>query len=47
MQDLINFITGGSTEFTPQTIVGLIVFTLIFEGIMLLISQLVTLARRH
>lgn len=46
MQELINFITSGSTDFTPQTIVGLIVFTLIFDGIMALLSQIVSTTRR-
>lgn len=46
MQDLINFITGGSTDFTIQAIVGLFVFTLIYEGIMLLLSQIVSTTRR-
>ena len=30
MNDLIMFITNGSTEFTPAVMVGLIVFCMIF-----------------
>lgn len=33
MQGLIEFITGGVTEFTPQTIVGVIVFVMIVDCI--------------
>lgn len=33
MENIINFITNGSSEFTPQVVVGLIVFCLILECI--------------
>lgn len=45
MQNLIDFITGGVTEFTPQTIVGIIVFVLIFDGIMGVVSECVGISK--
>ena len=33
MDNIIDFITNGSTEFTPQVLVSLIVFCLILECI--------------
>ena len=33
MPDLINFITQGVNEFTPATVCGLMVFSMIFEGL--------------
>ena len=41
MNDIINFITNGSTEFTPDVIVGLIVFCMIFDSLMMVIGNLV------
>lgn len=41
MNDIINFITNGSTEFTPAVIVGLIVFCMIFDSLMMVIGNLV------
>lgn len=40
MQTLINFITNGSAEFTPQVMVGLIVFVLILDGLCMLIGSI-------
>ena len=39
MNDLIMFITSGSTEFTPTVMVGLIVFCMIFDGICSLVGS--------
>ena len=33
MENIIQFITNGSTEFTPHTLIGLVVFCLIIECI--------------
>ena len=33
MENIIQFITNGSTEFTPQILIGLVVFCLIIECI--------------
>lgn len=33
MENIIQFITNGSTEFTPQVLCGLIVFCMIIECI--------------
>lgn len=41
MNDIINFITNGSTEFTPDVVVGLIVFCMIFDSLMMVIGNLV------
>lgn len=46
MQNLIDFITGGSLEFTPAVMVGIIVFCIIFNGICMLIGNLVGGAKK-
>lgn len=46
MNELIQFITGGSTEFTPAVMVGLIVFCMICDGFFTLISSMVKGVRR-
>ncbi len=33
MEEIIQFITGGSDSFTPSVMVGLIVFCIIFDGL--------------
>lgn len=33
MENLVNLITNGSTEFTPQVMIGLIAFCLVLETI--------------
>lgn len=46
MENLINMITGGSTEFTPSVLVGIITFCIIWEGICRLVQSLVQGVRR-
>lgn len=41
MNNLIELITQGSTEFEPSVIVGLIVFCMMFDGMMMLFGNLV------
>lgn len=45
MQNLINFITGGASDFTPQAIVGVVVFVVIFEGIIGLLSAILSTSK--
>lgn len=40
MNDLIMFITNGATEFTPEVIVRLIVFCIMFDGLMMTIAAM-------
>ena len=40
MNDLIMFITNGATEFTPEVMVRLIVFCIMFDGLMMSISAM-------
>lgn len=40
MNDIIQFITNGSKEFTPDVLVGLIVFCIIFDSLMMIIGNL-------
>ncbi len=40
MNDIINFITNGSQEFTPNVVVGLIVFCMIFDSFMMVVGNL-------
>lgn len=46
MNDIIQIITGGSKEFTPDVIVGLIVFCIIFDGFMMLVGNFVKGGKR-
>ena len=46
MNDLINYITNGATEFTPDVMVGLIVFVVMFDGICSLIGAMLKGVRR-
>lgn len=39
MQEIINYITGGATEFTPSVMVGLIVFCMITDSLFMLIGS--------
>ena len=41
MENLINFITGGTEIFTPSVIVGLIVFMLILDALTMLLAAFV------
>lgn len=41
MNDLINFVTQGNTEWQPSVVVGLIVFCMIFDSLMMLLGNLV------
>lgn len=45
MDNIINFITNGSAEFTPQVIVGLIVFCLIIESIGSIVYNILKIGR--
>lgn len=45
MPDLINFITQGVNEFTPATVCGLMVFSMIFEGLFMTIGNIVSIGR--
>ena len=46
MNDLIQFIVGDADVFTPASVVGLIVFSCIFDGICLLVATLLGSVRR-
>ena len=46
MSDLIQYITGGSTEFTPAVLVGLIVFLCIFDGLCGLVGAIIKGVKR-
>ena len=41
MNDLIMFITNGATEFTPEVMVRLIVFCIMFDGLMMLLGAMI------
>ena len=45
MENIINFITNGSTEYTPQVIVALIVFCLILESIGTIVYNILKIGR--
>lgn len=45
MENIINYICNGSNEFTPEVIVGLIVFTLVLETISSIVSNCLKLGR--
>ncbi len=40
MENLINFIIGESTTFEPKTVVGIIVFVIIFDGLAFMVSAI-------
>ena len=46
MQEIINYITGGSTEFTPSVMVGLIVFCMITDSLFMMIGNILRGARK-
>lgn len=46
MENLINYVTGGSETFTPSVIVGLIVFTMITESLCMLIGSVLRGVKR-
>lgn len=46
MENLVNLITNGSTEFTPQVMVGLIAFCLVLETIGSIAGNLVRFGGR-
>lgn len=46
MNDIIQYITNGSSEFTPSVLVSLIVFLCIFDGLCGLIGNVVKGVRR-
>lgn len=45
MDNIINFITNGSTDFSPQVVVGLIVFCLILESIGAIVYNILKISR--
>lgn len=45
MENIINYICNGSNEFTPQVVVGLIVFTLVLECISSIASNCLKVGR--
>ncbi len=46
MNDLINFITQGSETFTPSVIVGIIVFCMIFDSLMMVLGNAIKGVRK-
>lgn len=46
MQTLIEMITGGAAEFTPQTIVGVIVFVMILDCIGSIAFSILSVGRK-
>lgn len=46
MNDLVNFITNGSEDFTPAVMVGLIVFCVIFDGLSSLVGEIIRGVKR-
>ncbi len=46
MQAIIEMICNGSTEFTPQVVVGLIVFSLILDCIGSIAHSILSVGRR-
>ena len=45
MENLINSLLGGQTEINAYTIVSILVFTIIFDGIMSCIGEIVRAVR--
>lgn len=46
MNDLVQFITGGSETFTPAVMVGLIVFVYLADGLFTLVSSVLKGVKR-
>lgn len=46
MQTLIEMITGGINEFTPQTIIGVIVFVMTIDCISSIANSIMSTGRR-
>ena len=46
MTDIINFITNGNNEWTPEVVIGLMVFAIIFESMFMLVGQIVRVFRK-
>lgn len=42
MQALIDMLTGGVAEFTPQTLVGLVVFVMVVDCIASIVSSVLS-----
>lgn len=45
MENIINYICNGSNEFTPEVVIGLIVFTMVLECISSIASNCLKLGR--
>lgn len=45
MQDLINWVTGGINELTPNSIVAIMVITIISESISVAIGHIASVGR--
>ena len=45
MENIINFITNGTTEYTPQVVIGLIVFCLVIESIGSIVYNILKIGR--
>lgn len=45
METLINFVTQGSLEWTPATVCGLMVVSMIMEGLFMTVSSIVSIGR--
>ena len=45
MENIINYICNGSNEFTPEVVIGLIVFTMVLECISSMASNCLKLGR--
>lgn len=45
MQTLIDMITGGATEFTPQVVIGVIVFVMIVDCIGSIVASIFSVGR--
>lgn len=46
MQALIDMVTGGVTEFTPQTLVGLVILVMVLDCIGSIASSILSVGRR-
>lgn len=46
MNDLILFLTNGSETFTPEVLCRVIVFVIIFDGLMMLLGGIAKGAKR-
>lgn len=46
MQSLIDMVTGGVKEFTPQTLLGLVVLVMVLDCIGSIASSILSVGRR-